>query len=83
MVSSASLGFPIHGSIDTFPYIPYNLYLSSLLDAVSGMMASSNDDIDYEGIGEDRSIRVGSDRCFRDYSPGDTVLSLSDDGRAM
>ena len=46
-------------------------------------MDSPEDEIDYVGIGEDRSIRVGSDRCFRDYSPGDTILSLSDDGRAM
>lgn len=41
------------------------------------------DGIEYEGIADDRSIQAGSDRCFRDYSPGDTVLSLSDDGRAM
>ncbi|RYP89919.1 hypothetical protein DL770_003940 [Monosporascus sp. CRB-9-2] len=46
-------------------------------------MAAEFDDIEYEGIADDRSIRVGSDRCFRDYSPGDTVLSLSDDGRAI
>lgn len=43
-------------------------------------MAEIDDGLDYEGIAEDRSIRVGSDRCFRDYSPGDTVLSFSDDG---
>ncbi|KAI0895463.1 hypothetical protein F4806DRAFT_82714 [Annulohypoxylon nitens] len=41
------------------------------------------DDIEYEGIGEDRNIAVGSDRCFRDYSPGDTVISLGDDGQAL
>ncbi|RYP46479.1 hypothetical protein DL768_007312 [Monosporascus sp. mg162] len=46
-------------------------------------MAVEFDDIEYEGIADDRSIRVGSDRCFRDYSPSDTVLSLSDDGRAI
>ncbi|KAI1094011.1 hypothetical protein F5B19DRAFT_82168 [Rostrohypoxylon terebratum] len=41
------------------------------------------DDIEYEGVGEGRHIIVGSDRCFRDYSPGDTVISLSDDGQAL
>ncbi|KAI0137633.1 hypothetical protein F4776DRAFT_102578 [Hypoxylon sp. NC0597] len=41
------------------------------------------DDIEYEGIGGDRHISVGSDRCFRDYSPGNTVISLSDDGQAL
>lgn len=41
------------------------------------------DDIEYEGIGEDRHIAVGSDRCFRDYSPGDTVISLGGDGQAL
>ncbi|XDG08834.1 hypothetical protein ABKA04_008449 [Annulohypoxylon sp. FPYF3050] len=41
------------------------------------------DDIEYEGIGEDRHIAVGSDRCFRDYSPGDTVISLVNDGQAL
>ncbi|KAI1209620.1 uncharacterized protein F4807DRAFT_425630 [Annulohypoxylon truncatum] len=41
------------------------------------------DDIEYEGIGEDRPIVVESDRCFRDHSPGDTVISLSDDGQAL
>ncbi|RYP11638.1 hypothetical protein DL767_011115 [Monosporascus sp. MG133] len=46
-------------------------------------MAAEFDDVEYEGIADDRSIRVGSDRCFRDYSPSDTVLSLSDDGRAI
>ena len=46
-------------------------------------MAPPDDEIEYEGIAEDRSIRVGSDRDFRDHSPGDTILSLSDDGRAM
>ncbi|KAK7757019.1 hypothetical protein SLS62_001035 [Diatrype stigma] len=42
-----------------------------------------SDGIEYEGLADDRSIHAGSDRCFRDYSPGDTVLSLSDDGRAI
>ncbi|RYP71612.1 hypothetical protein DL769_004652 [Monosporascus sp. CRB-8-3] len=46
-------------------------------------MAARFNDIEYEGIADDRSIRVGSDRCFRDHSPSDTVLSLSDDGRAI
>ncbi|RYP07838.1 hypothetical protein DL765_008991 [Monosporascus sp. GIB2] len=46
-------------------------------------MAVEFDDIEYEGIADDRSIRVGSDRCFRDYSPSGTVLSLSDDGKAI
>ncbi|RYP55717.1 hypothetical protein DL771_012458 [Monosporascus sp. 5C6A] len=46
-------------------------------------MATEFDDIEYEGIADGRSVRVGSDRCFRDYSPGDTVLSLSDDGRPI
>ncbi|RYP06039.1 hypothetical protein DL764_003402 [Monosporascus ibericus] len=46
-------------------------------------MAAEFDDIEYEGIADDRSIRVSSDRCFRDYSPSDTVLSLSDDGKAI
>lgn len=46
-------------------------------------MAPPGDGIEYEGMAEDRTIRIGSDRCFRDYSPGDTVLSLSDDGRAL
>ncbi|RYO82478.1 hypothetical protein DL766_006335 [Monosporascus sp. MC13-8B] len=46
-------------------------------------MAAEFDDIEYEGIADDRSIRIGSDRCFRDYSPSGTVLSLSDDGRAI
>ncbi|KAI1453101.1 hypothetical protein F4805DRAFT_388030 [Annulohypoxylon moriforme] len=41
------------------------------------------DDIEYEGIGEDRHIAVGSDRCFRDYSPGDIIISLSDEGQAL
>ncbi|KAI1138142.1 hypothetical protein F5Y05DRAFT_52418 [Hypoxylon sp. FL0543] len=41
------------------------------------------DDVEYEGIGGDRSIIVASDRCFRDFSPGDTVVSFSDDGRAL
>ncbi|KAI2626109.1 hypothetical protein GGS26DRAFT_191581 [Hypomontagnella submonticulosa] len=41
------------------------------------------DDIEYEGIGEDRHIVVGSERCFRDYSPGNTVISLSDDGQHL
>ncbi|OTA68465.1 hypothetical protein K449DRAFT_461316 [Hypoxylon sp. EC38] len=41
------------------------------------------DDIEYEGIGGDRHIIVGSDRCFRDYSPGNTIISLSDDGQAL
>ncbi|CAJ2500400.1 Uu.00g032530.m01.CDS01 [Anthostomella pinea] len=41
------------------------------------------DDIEYEGIGKDRHVAVGSDRCFRDRSPGDTVVSLGDDGRAL
>ncbi|KAI1414986.1 hypothetical protein F5Y13DRAFT_157646 [Hypoxylon sp. FL1857] len=41
------------------------------------------DDIEYEGIGGDKHIIVGSDRCFRDYSPGGTVISLSDDGQAL
>ncbi|KAI0839208.1 hypothetical protein F5Y06DRAFT_286715 [Hypoxylon sp. FL0890] len=41
------------------------------------------DDIEYEGIGEERHIIVGSDRCFRDYSPGGTIISLSDDGQAL
>ncbi|KAI0007197.1 hypothetical protein F4779DRAFT_593045 [Xylariaceae sp. FL0662B] len=40
------------------------------------------DDIEYEGIGEGRVIAVGSERCFRDYSPGDSIISLIDDGRA-
>ncbi|OTA87358.1 hypothetical protein M434DRAFT_399530 [Hypoxylon sp. CO27-5] len=41
------------------------------------------DDIEYEGVGGDRHIIVGSDRCFRDYSPGNTVINLSDDGQAL
>ncbi|KAI1374190.1 hypothetical protein F4677DRAFT_172827 [Hypoxylon crocopeplum] len=41
------------------------------------------DDIEYEGIGEDRHILVGSERCFRDYSPGETIISLSDNGQAI
>ncbi|KAI1496856.1 hypothetical protein F5X99DRAFT_398856 [Biscogniauxia marginata] len=42
------------------------------------------DDIEYEGIGADRSIgSVGSERCFRDRSPCDTVISLSDDGKGL
>ncbi|KAI0881567.1 uncharacterized protein GGS22DRAFT_172474 [Annulohypoxylon maeteangense] len=41
------------------------------------------DDIEYKGVGEGKHIDVGSDRCFRDYSPGDTVISLSDDGQAL
>ncbi|KAI1103647.1 hypothetical protein F4804DRAFT_309477 [Jackrogersella minutella] len=39
------------------------------------------DDIEYKGIG-DKHIVVKSDRCFRDYSPGDTIISLSDGGQA-
>ncbi|KAI2469517.1 hypothetical protein F4781DRAFT_213394 [Annulohypoxylon bovei var. microspora] len=39
------------------------------------------DDIEYEGIGGDGHIVVESDRCFRDYSPGDTIISLEDDGQ--
>ncbi len=46
-------------------------------------MAEIGGEIEYEGIADDRSIRVGSQRCFRDYSPSETDLSLSDDGRAM
>ena len=45
-------------------------------------MAELGGDIEYEGIADGRSIRVGSERCFRDYSPSETILSLSDDGRA-
>ncbi|KAI1636365.1 hypothetical protein F4809DRAFT_609834 [Biscogniauxia mediterranea] len=42
------------------------------------------DDIEYEGIGADRSVKsVGSERCFRDRSPCDTVISLSDDGKGL
>ncbi|KAI1081843.1 hypothetical protein F5B20DRAFT_533303 [Whalleya microplaca] len=41
------------------------------------------DDIEYEGIGEGRLIAMGSERCFRDHSPGDTVISLGNDERAI
>ncbi|KAI2620423.1 hypothetical protein GGR54DRAFT_97825 [Hypoxylon sp. NC1633] len=40
-------------------------------------------DVEYVGIGEDRHIVVRSDRCFQDYFPGDTIISLSDDGQAL
>ncbi|OTB05171.1 hypothetical protein M426DRAFT_320225 [Hypoxylon sp. CI-4A] len=35
----------------------------------------------FEDIGEDRNIAVKSDRCLRDYSPDETIISLSDDGK--
>ncbi|KAI0377507.1 hypothetical protein F5Y04DRAFT_175606 [Hypomontagnella monticulosa] len=41
------------------------------------------DDIEYEGIGEGRHIVIGSERCFRDYSPGDTIISLSGNGQNL
>ncbi|KAI0843877.1 hypothetical protein F5Y00DRAFT_250069 [Daldinia vernicosa] len=47
------------------------------------MTVAEFDDIEYEGIGGDSHIDVRSERCFRDHSPGDTVISLSDDGQAL
>ncbi|KAI6081086.1 hypothetical protein F4821DRAFT_250064 [Hypoxylon rubiginosum] len=43
------------------------------------------DDIELEGVGGAGNISVRSDRCFRDYSPSDTIVSLSssDDGQAF
>ncbi|KAI4869701.1 hypothetical protein F4820DRAFT_364284 [Hypoxylon rubiginosum] len=45
-------------------------------------MARTND-TECEGIGGAGDIRVRSDRCFRDYSPSDTLISLSDNGQAF
>ncbi|KAL7620769.1 hypothetical protein AAE478_009767 [Parahypoxylon ruwenzoriense] len=41
------------------------------------------DEIEYKGIWGAGEIAVGSDRCFRDYSPGDTVVSFSESGQAL
>ncbi|KAI5917171.1 hypothetical protein F4810DRAFT_69679 [Camillea tinctor] len=47
-------------------------------------MMAEFDDIEYEGIGADRSVgSVGSERCFRDRSPCDTIITLSDDGKGL
>ncbi|KAI1768100.1 hypothetical protein GGR53DRAFT_13344 [Hypoxylon sp. FL1150] len=43
-------------------------------------------DIEYEGIGGVGGvgdIRVRSERCFRDHSPSDTLISLSDNGQTL
>ncbi|KAI1464188.1 uncharacterized protein F4812DRAFT_215045 [Daldinia caldariorum] len=45
------------------------------------MTAADCDDIEYEGIWGESHIAVRSERCFRDHSPGDTVISLGDDGQ--
>ncbi|KAI0105939.1 hypothetical protein F4814DRAFT_452318 [Daldinia grandis] len=47
------------------------------------MTVAEFDDIEYEGIGGHSHIDVRSERCFRDHSPSDTVISLSDDGQAL
>lgn len=54
-----------------------------LYEIVLPLNMAEFDDIEYEGIGEDRHIVVGSERCFRDYSPGDTIISLSDNGQNL
>ncbi|KAI1771972.1 hypothetical protein F4818DRAFT_184623 [Hypoxylon cercidicola] len=41
-------------------------------------MAKTND---IEGVGGAGSFSVRSGRCFRDYSPSDTTISLSNDGQ--
>ncbi|KAI8962541.1 hypothetical protein F5Y11DRAFT_185151 [Daldinia sp. FL1419] len=47
------------------------------------MTVAEFDDIEYEGIGADSHIDVRSERCFRDHSPSDTIISLDDDGQAL
>ncbi|OTB17388.1 hypothetical protein K445DRAFT_374547 [Daldinia sp. EC12] len=47
------------------------------------MTVAEFDDIEYEGIGGESHIDVRSERCFRDHSPCDTVISLGDDGQVL
>ncbi|KAI1803616.1 hypothetical protein F4811DRAFT_553695 [Daldinia bambusicola] len=47
------------------------------------MTVAGGDDIEYEGIGGESHISVRSERCFRDHSPGATIISLGDDGQAL
>lgn len=45
-------------------------------------MAESHD-IEYGGSGREGHVSVGSEGYFRDYTPGETAVSLGEDGQIV